>query len=236
MCGRFVSSTPPDQLAAHFHAQLDAEVLLEPSYNVTPTNDVWAVLDDGSVRRLEPLHWGLVPSWAKDPSVGNRMINARAETLTEKASYKSPFKKRRCLVPADGFFEWKPVEGQKKKQPYFIHATDGQPLAFAGLWSVWRPKGAPDEDLRSCTVITGEPNRVVADIHDRMPVILPESAWDTWLDPAIDDTDLLGRLLVPAEPSLLTFRPVSTAVNNVRDKGAHLLDPFDPDAEPATLL
>jgi len=237
MCGRFVSSTPPDQLASQFHAQFDGEHPLDPSYNVAPTNDVWSVLEDGSARRLVPLHWGLVPSWAKDPSVGNRMINARAETLAEKASYKSPFKKRRCIIPADGFFEWKSVEGQKKKQPYFMRPTDGQPFAFAGLWSVWRPKDRPDEELRSCTVITGAPNSVVADIHDRMPVILPASAWDTWLDSAIDDTDLLGKLLVPAAPSLVTLHPVSTAVNNVRDKGAHLIDPFDPHADaPPTLL
>ena len=228
MCGRFVSSTPPDQLARYFDAQLAEEAALEPSWNVAPTNDVYAVLEDGGVRRLEPLHWGLVPVWAKDPSVGNRMINARAEGLATKNAYRRAFAKRRCIIPADGFYEWKKIPGQKQKQPIFIHRPDGEPLAFAGLWEVWRSKDRPDEALHSCTIITGAPNATVAPVHDRMPVILPPDAWGTWLDEENHDTDLLGKLLVPAPASLVTLRPVSTEVNNVRNKGPHLVDPVDP--------
>jgi putative SOS response-associated peptidase YedK len=224
MCGRFVAAAPPDQIARYFGAEAP-EALLAPNYNVAPTHDVYAVLEDGSARRVEALHWGLVPRWAKDPSIGNKMINARAETLATKNAYKSAFRSRRCIIPADGFYEWKAIPGQKTKQPYFIHRNDGEPMAFAGLWEVWRSKQDPEQgELHSCTVITGEPNEVVRPIHDRMPVMLPPSAWDTWLDPAVDDLDLLGRLLVPAPGSIIAMHPVSTEVNNVRNTGAHLLD------------
>lgn len=236
MCGRFVSASPPGEIARYFDAEAP-EAALEPSYNVAPTNDVYVVLADGRTRRVTPMHWGLVPRWAKDPSVGNRMINARAETLASKGAFKPAFQKRRCLVPADGFYEWKAVPGQKRKQPVYIHRPDGEPLAFAGLWEVWRDPDASTEErdagggtLRSCTIITGEPNETVRPVHDRMPVILPRSQWDTWLDPELQDLDVLGRLLVPAPPSLVTLRPVSTEVNNVRNKGAHLID----EAEPVT--
>jgi len=140
MCGRFVSASPPDQIARYFDAVPDGERTLEPSYNVAPSNDVYAVLSDGGVRKLETLHWGLVPFWAKDPSVGNRMINARAETLADKPAYRRAFRKRRCIIPADGFYEWQKIPGQKHKQPMFMHRADGEPMAFAGLWEVWRPK------------------------------------------------------------------------------------------------
>ena len=229
MCGRFVSSTPPDQLAQQFGAQAPSEALLDPSWNVAPTNDVWIVREDGSARRVEPVHWGLVPFWAKDPGIGNRMINARSETLAEKNAFRQAFKRRRCIVPVDGFYEWRKVEGAKKKQPYFIHGTDDRPLALAGLWEVWRSKDDPDTELHSCTIITGPPNERVAPIHDRMPIILPEDRWDTWLDVGEDDIDLLGSLLVPAPAKVLTLHPVSTEVNNVRNKDAHLIDPVDPD-------
>jgi putative SOS response-associated peptidase YedK len=247
MCGRFVSATPPDQIARYFDAEAP-EAALEPSYNVAPTNDVYVVHVDGSTRRVEPMHWGLVPHWAKDPSVGNRMINARAETLATKSAYKSPLAKRRCIIPADGFYEWMKVPGEKKKQPMYIHRTDGEPLAFAGLWSVWRDPNAPKEErdagggtLLSCTIITGAPNEKVRPVHDRMPVILPRDAWETWLDPAVQDLEVAAKLLVPAPASIVDLYPVSTEVNNVRTKGAHLLDRVDPTpgAElpgPATLL
>ena len=234
MCGRFVSASPPDQIARYFDAAPEGERVLEPSYNVAPTNDVYAVLVDGGVRRLETLHWGLVPFWAKDPSVGNRMINARAESLADKPAYRRAFRKRRCIIPADGFYEWKVVPGQKQKQPMYMHRADGEPLAFAGLWEVWRPKTDPEgqgvaEELHSCTIITGQPNDKVAEVHDRMPVILPPSAWERWLDPEVQDVDLLGAFLVPAPSELIDLYPVSTEVNNVRNKGAHLLDPVIPE-------
>lgn len=234
MCGRFVSATPPEELARYFDAQ-PPEAALEASWNVAPTNDVYVVLEDGGVRRVAPHHWGLVPVWAKSPSMGNRMINARAEGLAEKNAYKHAFKRRRCIVPVDGFYEWKKIPGAKTKQPYFISRPDGEPLALAGLWEEWRgPDRSGDQRLRSTTIITTEPNAVMASIHDRMPVILPPTAWDEWLDPEGSDLEMLGRLLVPSPPEILTLRPVSTDVNNVRNKGPHLVDPVpEPVQEPS---
>jgi putative SOS response-associated peptidase YedK len=231
MCGRFVSSTPPDELARYFQVAEVAEAVLDPSYNVAPTNDIYVVLESGGLRRLDVVHWGLVPFWAKDINVGNRMINARAESLPEKNAFKHAFKKRRCIIPVDGFYEWKKVPGQKQKQPMYIERRDGEPIALAGLWEVWRPKDAdPDDDsqlVRSCTIITGDPNEKIAEIHDRMPVILPPGAWDAWLDRDNDDIEALGKLLVPAPSELLVVRPVSTAVNNVRQNTPELIAPLD---------
>jgi putative SOS response-associated peptidase YedK len=228
MCGRFVSATPPDQVAAYFGAEAP-EALLAPSYNVAPTTDVYAVLSDGTTRVVDAFHWGLVPRWAKDPKIGSKMINARAETVAEKNAYRSAFKKRRCIIPADGFYEWQKRPGQKSKQPFFIHRPDGEPYAFAGLWETWKgPDGKGDEVLRSCTIITTTPNDEMAKIHDRMPVILPPEAWDTWLDRENEDLELLGRLLIPAPPQLIVLRPISTAVNNVRNNAAELMDEVAP--------
>ena len=231
MCGRFVSASPPDEIAKYFAAEAKPEQLLEPSYNVAPTQDVYVVVETGGTRTLATFHWGLVPIWAKDISVGNKMINARADGLATKNAYKRAFARRRCIIPVDGFYEWKKIPGQKTKQPVFIHRVDGEPLALAGLWEVWRgPDKDSDEVLRSCTIITGDPNDKVAEVHDRMPVILPPSAWATWLDPENQDLDAVGKLLVPAPSDLLEIRAVSTLVNNVREKGPELLAPFDPDA------
>lgn len=226
MCGRFVSASPPDELARYFGAAPPVEQLIAPNYNVAPTNDVFAVFESGGTRRLDSFHWGLVPRWAKDPSIGSRMINARAESLAEKNAYKHAFRKKRCLIPADGFYEWKKIPGEKKKQPMYIHRADGAPLAFAGLWEVWRdPSG---DELHSCTIITTTPNEKMAEIHDRMPVILGEDAWDTWLAEDNEDLDTLGKLLVPAPPQLIELYPVSTDVNQVRNKGADLIARVDP--------
>jgi len=239
MCGRFVSASPPDEIAKYFAAEapLSAAEGAEPNWNVAPTTDIFVVLSDGGTRRVAAHHWGLVPFWAKDPKVGNRMINARAETIATSGAFKHAFKKRRCIVPADGFYEWKKVPGQKQKQPYFIQRPDGEPFAFAGLWEEWKGPGATDaaapaaepaERLRSATIITTTPNEAMAAIHDRMPVILPASAWDDWLDPDNDDLATLGKLLVPAPSSLIVMHPVSTEVNNVRNRGAQLTAPVDP--------
>lgn len=227
MCGRFVSASPPDDIARYFDAAAPEQALGE-NYNVAPTNDVYAVYEDGGVRRLDAFHWGLVPHWAKDPSVGNRMINARAETVAGKNAFKPSLRKRRCLIPADGFYEWKKVEGQKKKQPMFIHRPDEQPLAFAGLWTIWRNPEVEGEELHSCTIITTQANATMEPIHDRMPVILDQADWDQWLDPANDDVDTLGKLLVPAPPKLIEVFPVSTDVNSVRNKGPELIARVDP--------
>jgi putative SOS response-associated peptidase YedK len=238
VCGRFVSASTPDEIAKYFGVEQVSESALDPNYNVAPTNDVYAVLESGGVRRLEPMHWGLVPIWAKDPKIGNKMINARSETLAEKNAYKHAYRKKRCIIPVDGFYEWERVEGQKNKQPWFIHRADDQPLAFAGLWEVWRgPDRDSDEELRSCTIITGSPNEKMAEIHDRMPVILPQDQWSTWLDEEQHDLDLLGKLLVPAPASIITMHKVSTEVNNVRNKGAQLTDEMpDDDSDDAPSL
>jgi putative SOS response-associated peptidase YedK len=230
MCGRFVSATPPDQLAKYFGAEPPpTEHLLEPNHNVAPTQGIYAVFERDGIRRMDTFHWGLVPFWAQDPGIGNKMINARAETLAEKNSYKRPFARRRCIIPADGFYEWQKLEGQKKKQPMYISRADGEPLALAGLWEIWKDKNQTDEDdepleLYSCTIITGPPNEKVAEIHDRMPVMLPPDRWAEWLDRDNDDVAALGRLFVPAPAELITIHPVSTEVNNARNKGAHLIE------------
>ncbi|MEQ8842581.1 MAG: SOS response-associated peptidase [Acidimicrobiales bacterium] len=239
MCGRFASTTPPDQLAKYFGAELAEELLPGSSdadaanFNVAPTQGVYTVYEDGDVRRLDAFHWGLVPFWAKDPKIGSRMINARAETLAEKNSYKRPFAKRRCIIPADGFYEWKKVEGQKKKQPMYMSRVDGEPFAFAGLWEVWKDENHTDGDddpleLHSCTIITGEPNEKVAAVHDRMPVMLPPERWDAWLDRDNRDIESLQQFLVPAPAQLIRLHPVSTAVNNVRNNGPDLIDEAEP--------
>ena len=229
MCGRFVSVSPPDEVARYFDALPPATEPLEPSWNVAPTDDAYVVLVDDAERRLAVHHWGLVPFWAKDPSVGSRMINARAEGLADKGAFKRAFRERRCIVPVDGFYEWQAIPGQKAKQPYFIHRPDDEPLALAGLWEEWRgPDRSRDDRLRSTTIITTAANVTMAPLHDRMPVILPAASWAEWLDPDHTDVDLLSHLLVPAPPELLVLRPVGTEVGNVRNDGPHLIDAVEP--------
>lgn len=242
MCGRYVSATPPDQLARYFGAESVVEARKSPdseefvgNFNVAPTQGVFTVYETQGERWLDTFHWGLVPFWAKDPKIGSRMINARAETIAEKNSFKRPFAKKRCIIPADGFYEWKRVEGQKRKQPMYLTTIDESPFAFAGLWEVWKDSNTLDQDgepleLYSCTIITGEPNEKVADVHDRMPVMLPPDAWDTWLDRDNHDVEALQELLVPAPAELIQLRMVSTDVNNVRNNNPSLID----EAEPVT--
>lgn len=237
MCGRFVSSSTPDELARYFDAQPPAEATIEPNYNVAPTTDVFVVLEDGGIRRLARHHWGLVPFWAKDPSVGNRMINARAEGLASKNAYRKAYRSRRCIVPVDGFYEWKKIPGQRTKQPYFIHRPDHEPMALAGLWEQWRAPGAEADEsevLRSTTIVTTTPNEPMSAVHDRMPVILPANAWAEWLDPDNADVETLGRLLVPAPPEIISMHPVSTEVGNVRNRGEHLIEAV-PEPAPSLL-
>ena len=227
MCGRFVSASPPDEIAAYFDAALTDERLLEPSWNVAPTDDVYAVTATEGTRRLETFHWGLVPRWAQNPSVGSRMINARAESVATKNAFRPALEARRCIVPADGFYEWKAVPGRPKKQPLFIRARDGHPLAMAGLWETWRDRANPDAGtLHSCTVITTGANAAMAPVHDRMPVILTRADWDRWLDAGTDLDDLLA-LLVPAGEDVLRMHPVGPEVGNVKNNGASLIDEID---------
>jgi putative SOS response-associated peptidase YedK len=235
MCGRFVSASTPDELANYFGA-LAPDKDLDDNFNVAPTNEVYALRAADGERQLTTLRWGLVPFWAKDLKIGSRMINARSETVSEKSAFRKAYEGRRCLIPADGFYEWAKVAGHKKKQPFYIFRPDGEPLVFAGLWARWRPKGDDDakaddeiEVVESCTILTCGPNSDMEPIHDRMPVLVPATAWDDWLSP---DTplDVIADLLRPAPDGLLELRAVSTSVNNVRNNGAHLLDP-----EPAPL-
>ena len=239
MCGRFVSSSTPEQIGAYFDATATGAVL-GPNFNVAPTHDVYGVVADGErSRRVEVFHWGLIPSWAKDRKVGYKMINARAETLAEKPAFKKLFATRRCVIPMDGFYEWMPgtadgprtKAGKPAKRPVFVRRVDGEPLAVAGLWAVWKdPEADPDADgrwLHSTTVVTTSANATMAPVHDRMPAILTDgAAWHVWLDPAMGDLDELSRLLVPAPAELITLHEVSTEVNDVRNRGAHLVEPI----------
>jgi putative SOS response-associated peptidase YedK len=244
MCGRFVSASSPTLLAERFQVGKVSVDEYEPSYNVAPRALVMAVRQRNDERVLSRLRWGLVPSWARDVSIGDRMINARAETVADKPAYKRPFAKKRCIIPADGFYEWKVVappttpKGRPKKQPMFVHRRDGEPLAFAGLWDVWKvPEGidptaiegvGEDGWLRSCVIVTTDANHLLEPIHDRMPVVLPESAWATWLDPANHDVRGLAQLLVPAPDELLEVWPVSTAVNTADNDSPDLVRPVEP--------
>lgn len=176
----------------------------------------------GKNRKLELLKWGLVPFWAKEPSIGNRMINARSETVTEKPAYRVSFRKKRCLVLGDGFYEWQATGGPK--QPFFFHRGDGHPIAMAGLWDRW-DKG-DDPPLETFTILTTSANEVVAPVHKRMPVILEESVFDSWLDPEHEDTESLSRLLLPAPAELLETFPVSTYVNNPANEGPQCVEPI----------
>lgn len=224
MCGRFVAATPPDRLAELFGVTDVRAADLGPRWNVAPTVDVYAVAEgsDGE-RRLGSFRWGLVPWFADDPRGGAKMINARAESVADKPAFRRALERRRCLVPADGFYEW--LRTGSEKLPHLFTAADGSVLAFAGLWEVWRPKDEPDaEPLRTCTIITTGANRTMRPIHDRMPVVLTPDTWNRWLDRAPARGTDLADLLVPPPDDLLVCRPVSTKVNNVRNEGADLLN------------
>jgi putative SOS response-associated peptidase YedK len=229
MCGRFVSSSPPDALAEFFGAAFDGEPL-RTNFNVAPTNDVYGVVGDATGAVLQPFQWGLVPSWAKDVKIGSKMINARAETILEKPSFKGLVVKHRLIIPMDGFYEWQQSIDPTVKQPktpMFIHRADGTPLAVAGLWARWRDREAADDApwLHTCTVITTSANGTMAPVHNRMPVILAPNAWEAWLDPTNRDVEALHELMVPAPDDVLVMHAVSTSVNNVRNKGPELIEP-----------
>ncbi|MBT2443890.1 SOS response-associated peptidase [Streptomyces sp. ISL-36] len=241
MCGRFVSTRSPQELAPLFRvSDIEPEETLGPSWNVAPTDPVWAVLEraprggDTVTRRLRSLRWGLVPSWAKDPGIGAKMINARVESVHEKPAYRRAFAERRCLIPADGFYEWVSVPAttarKAYKQPYFIHPADEEPMAMAGLYEFWRDpsvteEGDPAAWWVTCTIITTEATDAAGRIHPRMPLAIDAGDYDAWLDPTHHDTDHLRALLHTPADGRLDVRPVSTAVNNVRNDGPHLLDP-----------
>jgi len=237
MCGRYTSTSTVEDLAKVFEVDEVRTDPLPPRYNVAPTLDVYAVAvrgrpDEGKGphRALGTFRWGLVPSWAKAASVGNRMINARAEGIATKPAYRKAVARRRCLIPADAFYEWQrrvTADGRPAgKLPYAICRRDGQPMAFAGVWEVWRDPADPDgEPLRSCAIVTAAANDLMAPIHDRMPVVLAPEDWATWLDPSSDLDHALG-LLVPAPSEWFEAYPVSTLVNTVANEGPQLLEPL----------
>lgn len=236
MCGRYASSRSADDLVAEFDV-LDPRISdeLPPSYNVAPTDRVYAVLERHDTRQLRDLRWGLVPSWAKDASIGSRMINARLETAAEKPAFRKAYAARRCLLPADGYFEWYETQqttakGKPVKQPFFITPDDGSLLAMAGLYEIWRDRSVADEDapgafVWSCTVLTTEAADDLGRIHDRMPLTVPRDRRDAWLaaETSVDD---LRELVVPAQQHGLVAYPVSKAVGNVRNNGPELVEPL----------
>jgi putative SOS response-associated peptidase YedK len=224
MCGRYVATTSAEVLAEYFAVDETRAEPPAPSWNVAPTDTVPAVLVRRESRLLGALRWGLVPSWSKSATGAARMINARAETVTTKPAFRAAFERRRCLLPADGFFEWqRGVDGSR--QPWYVHRADGAPLAMAGLWEVWRPEHSEAELLRTCAVVTTSANELMAPVHDRMPVLIDPDRWKAWLDPSNSDLDGLRALLVPADPRLLERYTVTTRVNSVRNNDPELLGP-----------
>lgn len=225
MCGRFTLHTSPEQIAAQFGVE---EPPLAARYNIAPTQPVGIVRLDRSAaaREWALVHWGLIPSWAKDPSIGARMINARGETVAEKPSFRAALRRRRCLLPADGFYEWK-REG-RGKQPYYIRMRSQEPFAFAGLWELWvSPDGS---EVESCTIITTEANEMMAPLHDRMPVILAQDDYEQWLGTGKDadahEVSELRHLIRPFNPSLMEAYPVSRHVNSPHNEGSDCIVPL----------
>ena len=247
MCGRFVSARKRLELLEEFAATRDAVPAdRDPDYNVAPTKRIYTVLErkdervpeDPPERELRLVRWGLVPTWAKDTKGGARLINARAETVAVKPSFRAAFARRRCLIPADGYYEWM-TEG-KAKQPFYIYRTDGGLLAFAGIYELWRNSELPDDHedawYWSASIITTQAADEIGRIHDRTPMVIAPENWSDWLDPANKDKELMMAAMRPATsgPGGLTSHPVSTEVNSVRNNGSSLIEPLS-DAEPSDL-
>ena len=218
MCGRYTLKTPIKDLAEGFEIE-EYPSSITPSYNIAPTQEVAAVIEEDENRKLEMLRWGLIPSWAKDPAIGNKMINARAETVSEKPSFRKAFKVRRCLILADGFYEWQKIDNGK--QPYHIKMKDDSPFAFAGLWEIWKN----GEEIRSCTIVTTEANDLMHEIHHRMPVILHPEDYELWLDPDFDEKEPLTSLLKPYPADAMEAYPVSRRVNTPSNNEPSVLKP-----------
>ncbi|CAA9891579.1 putative SOS response-associated peptidase YoqW [Candidatus Methylobacter favarea] len=220
MCGRFALYSDPFALARRFKAEALPE--LRPRYNVAPSQTIPIVRKEGEKRRFALPRWGLIPHWAKDARIGYKMINARAETVAEKPAFRTAFRHRRCLIPADGFYEWQAVAGSKVKQPWFMALKDREPMALAGLWEKWHsPEG---EDLASCSIIVTAANEIMQPIHDRMPVILAPEVWDAWLETDAKDAQALQDLLKPYPAGDMAAWPVTTKVNSPRNDSAECLE------------
>ena len=224
MCGRFVQSESARHYAEYFRVDVVKVDDLPASYNVAPTDTVYAVAEYAEERLLGGFRWGLIPWWAKDRKIAARNINARMETVAEKPAFRDAFASKRCLIPADGFYEWQ--RRPKGKLPHYIYGADAGPLAFAGLWASWKDPEA-EERFRTCTILTGEPNDLVRPIHNRMPVALTEESWAPWLDRGNRDPDGLTALLREALRPRLAEHPVSTLVNKVANNLPELIDPLE---------
>ena len=221
MCGRFTLTTDPEQLQLTFPWVSNLQGIA-PRYNIAPTQPVAVIPNDGK-DKLDFFTWGLVPSWAKDPQIGSRMINARGETLAEKPSFRNAYRRRRCLILADGFYEWQKQPGSSAKTPVYIKLLDGSLFAFAGLWEIWQ---SPDgSEIRSCAIITTEPNELVKPIHDRMPVILSPQSYSAWLASAERNPEEIQPLLRPYPANLMTAFPVSRQVNSPANDSPDLIKP-----------
>ncbi|PLZ80111.1 hypothetical protein CBP16_14240 [Fischerella thermalis WC217] len=221
MCGRFTLSVFPEVLTQIFEVEKIPD--FKPQYNIAPTQMVLVVLynSEGNKREIQRLRWGLIPSWAKDQSMGARLINARAETVAEKPAFRRAFKRQRCLVVADGFYEWQQQDG--KKQPYYFRLSNGKPFSFAGLWEEWQ---SPEQErIKSCTILTTQANELLQMVHDRMPVILQQESYDLWLDPPVHDVELLQPLLHPYPSEAMTSYPVTTLVNSPKNNSAECITP-----------
>jgi putative SOS response-associated peptidase YedK len=223
MCGRFTLTIDPAHLQEAFPwAVIPTD--LNPRYNIAPSQPI-AVIPNTGEKTVSMYKWGLIPSWSKDPSIGERMINARSETLSEKPSFRNAYRRRRCLILADGFYEWKPSVGNKSKQPIFIRLNNSLPFAFAGLWELW---SAPDgSEILSCTIITTQPNSLLESIHNRMPVILHPDSYDLWITPEDRQAAQLNELLVPYPSSEMLAYPVSKKVNSPLNESSDLITPVD---------
>ena len=219
MCGRFTQRTPGARLAQEF--QLDEVPPVEARYNIAPTQTVIGVRQTAAGREAKFLKWGLIPSWAKDPSIGAKLINARSETVTEKPSFREAFKKRRCIIPADGFYEWQRTTG--RKQPYFFRMREeDRPFGFAGIWERWKDEGGGV--VESCSILTTEANELLRPVHDRMPVILHPEDYQLWLDEDVRKQELRRELLCPFPAGEMVSYPVSTLINSPRNQGAELIE------------
>jgi len=228
MCGRYRRTTSEEEIARRYNIPIPPQLDLPISYNIPPTQNILAIRRHPEMkqRSLDALRWGLIPSWAKDEKIGYKTINARVETVDTAPSYRGAFKKRRCLIPADGFYEWKKIPGGKS--PYNIQMKDGAPFVFAGLWEGWKPPGS-DEWIRTCTIITGEPNELMREIHTRMPMILPEAVHDAWLS-----GEAGKEILKPYPDDEMVAWSISPRVNNPKYNDPDLIKPFTTSINPVT--
>lgn len=235
MCGRYASSASVDELVEEFGVEQVVPGLPGSSWNVAPTDTVRAVVErrlgeaERPVRSLAPMRWGLVPYWSDSPAGAARLINARAETAAEKPSFRSAYRRRRCLLPADGYYEWQKVGA--RKQPWFVHRADGRQLAMAGLWETWVDRQVPEDHplhrLVTCTILTTEATDELGHVHDRMPVTVRPEAWDAWLDRDLQDADEIAGLLVADPGSEIISHPVSAAVGKVSNNHPGLVEPVE---------